>query len=116
MPPRAIKRQLTCPIEFTSGSSLIGGNGILVIPRNHLEGGALNRIWAVIKLFKVYLGAYSNHYGTLLFYPLFYIRMQTCFLYKVVSYCGNLLYTSFQLSLFNVFSKKNYKIKGWLEF
>ena len=24
MPPRAIKRQLTCPIEFTSGSSLIG--------------------------------------------------------------------------------------------
>ena len=35
--PRAIKRQLTCPIEFTSGSSLIGRNGILVIPRNHLE-------------------------------------------------------------------------------
>ena len=36
--PRAIKRQLTCPIEFTSGSSMIGRNGILVIPRNHLEG------------------------------------------------------------------------------
>ena len=37
MPPRAIKRQLICPIEFTSGNSLIGRNGILVIPRNHLE-------------------------------------------------------------------------------
>ena len=36
MPPRTIKQQLTCPIEFTSGSSLIGRTGILVIPRNHL--------------------------------------------------------------------------------
>ena len=36
MPPRVIKHQLTCPIEFTSGSFLIGGRGILVIPRNHL--------------------------------------------------------------------------------
>ena len=43
MPQRAIKRQLTCPIEFTSGSSLIGGNGILVIPRNHLEKKFQNR-------------------------------------------------------------------------
>ena len=36
MPPRAIKRHLTCPIEFTFGSSLIGRNGILVTPRDHL--------------------------------------------------------------------------------
>ena len=32
----SLENQLTCPIEFTSGSSLIGRNGILVIPRNHL--------------------------------------------------------------------------------
>ena len=32
MPPRAIKHQLTCQIELTSGSSLIGRRGILVIP------------------------------------------------------------------------------------
>ena len=37
MPPRVIKRQLTCPIEFTLGSSLIGRNDIVAIPRNHLE-------------------------------------------------------------------------------
>ena len=37
MPPRAIKHQLTCPIELTSGSFLIGRRGILVIPRNRLE-------------------------------------------------------------------------------
>ena len=36
MPPRAMKHQLTCPIEFTSGSLLIGRRGILVIPRNRL--------------------------------------------------------------------------------
>ena len=36
MPPRAIKHQLTCPIELTSGSFLIGRRGILVIPRNRL--------------------------------------------------------------------------------
>ena len=36
MPPRAIKHQLTCPIELTSGSFLIGRRSILVIPRNRL--------------------------------------------------------------------------------
>ena len=36
MPPRAIKHQLTCPIELTSGSFLIGRRGVLVIPRNRL--------------------------------------------------------------------------------
>ena len=35
--PRAIKRQLTCLIQFTSGSSVVGRNGILAIPRNHLD-------------------------------------------------------------------------------
>ena len=34
---RAIKHQLTCPIELTSGSILIGRRGILVIPRNRLD-------------------------------------------------------------------------------
>ena len=38
MPPRAIKHQLTCPIELTSGSFLIGKRGILIIPRNCLVG------------------------------------------------------------------------------
>ena len=37
MPPRAIKHQLACPIELTSGSFLIGRRGILVIPRNRLD-------------------------------------------------------------------------------
>ena len=37
MPPRAIKHQLTCPIELTSGSFLIGRRGILAIPRNRQE-------------------------------------------------------------------------------
>ena len=37
--PRVIKRQITCPVEFTFGSSLIARNGILVTPRNHLERG-----------------------------------------------------------------------------
>ena len=37
MPPRAIKPQLACPIELTSGSFLIGRRGILVIPRNRLD-------------------------------------------------------------------------------
>ena len=37
MPPRAIKHQLTCPIELTSGSFLIGRRDILFIPRNRLE-------------------------------------------------------------------------------
>ena len=32
IPPRAIKHQLTCHIELTSGSFLIGRRGILVIP------------------------------------------------------------------------------------
>ena len=36
MPPRAIKHQLTYPIELTSGSFLIGTRGILVISRNRL--------------------------------------------------------------------------------
>ena len=36
MPPTAIKHQLTCPIELTSGSFLIGRRGVLVIPRNCL--------------------------------------------------------------------------------
>ena len=36
MPPRAIKHQLTCPFELTSGSFLIGRRRILVIPRNNL--------------------------------------------------------------------------------
>ena len=36
MPPRAIKHQLTCPFELTSGNFLIGRRGILVIPRNRL--------------------------------------------------------------------------------
>ena len=36
MPPRAIKHQLTYPIELTSGSFLIGRRGILVIRRNCL--------------------------------------------------------------------------------
>ena len=35
MPPRAIKHELTCPFELTSGSFLIGRRRILVIPRNH---------------------------------------------------------------------------------
>ena len=38
MPPTAIKHQLTCPFEFSSGSFLIGRRRILVIPRNHLVG------------------------------------------------------------------------------
>ena len=50
MPPRAIKRQLTCPIEITSGSSLIGRNGILVIPRNHLEMETKNSSFKTEKL------------------------------------------------------------------
>ena len=37
MPPRAIKHQLTCPFELTSGRFLIGRRGILVIPWNHLD-------------------------------------------------------------------------------
>ena len=36
MPPGAIKHQLTCPFELTSGCFLIGRRRILVIPRNHL--------------------------------------------------------------------------------
>ena len=36
MPPRAMKHQLPCPFERTSGSFLIGRRRILVIPRNHL--------------------------------------------------------------------------------
>ena len=36
MPPRAIKYQLSCPFEITSGSFLIGRRSILVIPTNHL--------------------------------------------------------------------------------
>ena len=36
MPPKAIKRQLLCPIEFTSSSSLNARDGLLVIPRNHM--------------------------------------------------------------------------------
>ena len=36
MPSSAIKHQLTCPFEITSGSFLIGRRRILVIPRNHL--------------------------------------------------------------------------------
>ena len=36
MPPRAIKHQLICPFELTSGSFLIGRRRILVIPGNHL--------------------------------------------------------------------------------
>ena len=36
MTPRALKHQLTCPFEITSGSFLIGRRHILVIPRNHL--------------------------------------------------------------------------------
>ena len=36
MPPRAIKHQLTCPFELTSGSFMTGRRRILVIPRNHL--------------------------------------------------------------------------------
>ena len=42
MPPRAIKHQLTCLIELTSGSFLIGRRGILAIPRNHLETSTQN--------------------------------------------------------------------------
>ena len=37
MPQRAIKHQLTCQIEPTSGSFPIGRRGILVIPRNRLD-------------------------------------------------------------------------------
>ena len=36
MPPRAIKDELTGPIELSSGSFLIGRRDILVIPRNRL--------------------------------------------------------------------------------
>ena len=45
VPPRAIKHQLTCPFELTSGSFLTGSWRILVIPRNHLDilGGRLFR-------------------------------------------------------------------------
>ena len=38
MPSKAIKHQLTCPFEITSGSFLIGRRRILLIPRNHLDG------------------------------------------------------------------------------
>ena len=36
MPPTAIKHQLTCPFELTSGNFLIGRKRILVILRNHV--------------------------------------------------------------------------------
>ena len=36
MPLRAIKHQLSCLFELSSGSFLIGRRRILVIPRNHL--------------------------------------------------------------------------------
>ena len=49
--PRAIKHQLTCPIELTSGSFLIGRRGILVIPRNRLVAygfqEAINYVWII---------------------------------------------------------------------
>ena len=38
MPPRAIKHQLTCSFEITSGSFVTGRIRILVIPRSHLVG------------------------------------------------------------------------------
>ena len=56
MPPRAIKRQLTCPIELTSGSFLIGRRGILVIPRNRLVIQHLGRLSSTAELCKSYLG------------------------------------------------------------
>ena len=34
MPLGAVKHQLSCPFELTSNNSLIGMNGILVIPGN----------------------------------------------------------------------------------
>ena len=45
MPPRAIKHRLTCPIELTSGSFLIGRRGILVISRNRLD---LTPLWIFV--------------------------------------------------------------------
>ena len=45
MPPRAIKHQLTCPFELTSGRFLIGRRGILVIPRNHLVNTTRSTWW-----------------------------------------------------------------------
>ena len=37
IPLRAIKHQLNCLLELTSGSFLTDRRGILVIPRNHQE-------------------------------------------------------------------------------
>ena len=37
-----MKPQVTCPLKLTSGSFLIGGSGILVIPSNHLFKGLLD--------------------------------------------------------------------------
>ena len=41
MPPRAIKHQLTCPLELTSGSFLIGRRDILVVSKNRLARDTL---------------------------------------------------------------------------
>ena len=51
MPPRAIKHQLTCPFERTSGSFLIGRIRILVFPRNHLVTAHTLYRAMVIKLY-----------------------------------------------------------------
>ena len=67
MPTRAIKHQLTCPFEITSGSFLIGRRRILVIPRNHLEvltmkkplrGTEKDKLHALISLTKTF--SFSN--------------------------------------------------------
>ena len=41
MPLRVIKHKITCPLDLNFYSSLIGRNGILVIPGNHLGSETL---------------------------------------------------------------------------
>ena len=55
MHPRAIKHQLTYPIELTFGSFLIGWKGILVILRNRLETDVR---WRVLRGDKPYLNIF----------------------------------------------------------
>ena len=55
MPATAIKHQLTCPFELTSGSFLISRRRILVIPRNHLDLGCLPIFQGYSKQSKFYI-------------------------------------------------------------
>ena len=55
MPPRAIKHQLTCPFELTSGSFLIGRIGNLVIPRNRMVSPQAEHSYCIV----TYVGQYK---------------------------------------------------------